>query len=230
MRTLFIEARKKLHLDKRLIKGISRIGTKLPKRIKRIGLIAAVQYISLLEVIKKELERKGKKVSIAKAKGAIAKYPGQILGCDISAAKKLNNVDAFLFVGSGRFHAEQVALAVKKPVFIWQPENNSLDKIKEKEVLKLKARKKAALANFLAAEQVGILVSIKPGQENLKKALEVKEKLEKKGKTAFIFLVDTINLQELENFSCKKKLAWLNVACPALSMEPKVLNLVDLVE
>lgn len=214
MRTLFIEARKKLHF---------KFNFDVKKLPKKIGLIATVQYVSFLPIIKKELEKKGKEVSIAK--GFLAKYPGQILGCDVDAAKKLSNADAFLFIGSGRFHAEQVALATKKPVFIWQPENNSLDKIKEKDILKLKARKKAALANFLAAEQVGILVSIKPGQENLKKALKIREKLKKKGKETFIFIADTINLQELENFSCK---AWLNMACPALNMEPKIVNLADI--
>jgi len=216
MKTIFVEARKKLH--KFDVFNID--AKKLPKKIR---LITTVQYISFLAPIKKELEKRGKKVSIVK--GTLTKYPGQILGCDIGAAKKLSRVDAFLFIGSGRFHAEQVALAVKKPVFIWQPENNRLDKIKEEDMLKLKARKKAALANFLAAEQVGILVSIKPGQENLKKALKIKEELEKKGKEAFIFIADTINLQELENFSCK---AWLNIACPALNMEPRILNLADI--
>lgn len=228
MKTLFIEARKKLCLDVGLLKAIKDISRsrKLPRKV---GLIATVQYISFLKIIKKELERIGKKVSIAK--GAITKFPGQILGCDIGAAKKLSNVDAFLFVGSGRFHAEQAALAVKKPVFIWQPEGGSkLSEITKEEISKLLGRKKVALVNFIAAEQVGIIVSIKPGQENLSKALEVKKKLKKKGKTAFIFIADTINLQELENFSSNERLAWLNMACPALNMEPKILNLADLAD
>lgn len=218
MKIIFIEARKKLckfNIDTKDAK-------KLPKKI---GLISTVQYISFLPSIKKELEKKGKKISIAK--GTLAKYKGQILGCDINAAKKLSDVDAFLFIGSGKFHAEQVALATNKQVFILQPENNRIYKIKEEDILKLKARKKAALANFLAAEQVGILVSIKPGQENLRKALNVKKELHKKGRKAFIFLADVINISELENFSCKG-LAWLNAACPAFNMEPRVLNLEDI--
>jgi len=218
MKTIFIEAKKKLHkfnID-------AKDAEKLPKKI---GLISTVQYISFLPSIKKELEKKGKKISIAK--GVLAKYGGQILGCDVGAAKKLNDVDAFLFIGSGKFHAEQIALATNKQVFVFQPENNRIDRIKEEDILKLKARKKAALANFLASEEVGILLSIKPGQENLKKALNVKKELHKKGRKAFIFLADTININELENFSCKG-FAWLNAACPALNMEPQVLNLEDI--
>ena len=224
MRVMFIEARKRLSRlspnDNKNIKALNAI----PKKARRIGLITTVQYIDLLKPVKEFLIKQGKSVFIAK--GSLTRHPGQLLGCDISAAKKLINIDAFLFIGSGMFHAEQIAL-LGKLVFIWHPEHNSLDKISKKAIAKLKKRKKAALFRFLSADTVGIIVSIKPGQFNLKEALRIKEKLTKKGKEAFIFLTDTINLQELENFSCK---AWLNTACQALNMEPKILNLADAID
>ena len=43
------------------------------------------------------------------------KYSGQILGCDFSnALDVLENVEAFVFFGGGRFHAMGVALATGK--------------------------------------------------------------------------------------------------------------------
>ncbi len=85
------------------------------------------------------------------------------------------------------------------------------------------------MINFLSTDTVGILVSIKPGQENLKQAIELKKKIEKSGKSdkkAFIFIADIISIEELENFTCK---AWINTACPNIIFDStKIINPDDL--
>ena len=43
---------------------------------------------------------------------------------------------------------------------------------------KVKTRKKAALLNFYSSQNIGILVTTKPGQENLKTAIILKDKIE----------------------------------------------------
>ena len=45
---------------------------------------------------------------------------GQVLGCNFSAIKNLD-ADAFLYVGSGNFHALGIKLFTDKPVIVADP-------------------------------------------------------------------------------------------------------------
>lgn len=200
MKTLFIEAKYKgkIELNKKII-------TKLPERI---GLVSTVQFVDQLGLIKEQLKKCNKNGLIG----------GHILGCDFSKAEKIKNkVDCFLYVGTGNFHPFGLAYTIKKPVFVYNPLDNILEKIGEKEIDGYKKRRKGALLKFLSAENIGILVSIKPGQNQLKKALALKKKL--KDKNCYVFIADTIDLNELENFPFIE--AWVNTACPRL-VEDKI--------
>jgi 2-(3-amino-3-carboxypropyl)histidine synthase len=73
------------------------------------------------------------------------------------------------------------------------------------------------LNKFSKAKTIGILISSKPGQENLKSAEVVKEQLEKKGKKVYMFYFDTLIPEELLNFPQIE--AWVNTACPRISID-----------
>ena len=208
MKILFSEARRNVELNKHEIDSIS---TKLPKKL---GILASIQYINIVPYLKKEFEKKGKKVFISK--GHLTQYSGQVLGCDVFAAINIkNNVDAFLFIGSGKFHAMQISIQTKKPVFIWQP-SAELTKITPEEIKLFENKRKVALIKFLHASEVGILVSSKPGQFQLKSAILLRKKLEKMNKKSFIFIFDTLNITELENFSIN---SWVNTACQNIILD-----------
>lgn len=195
MKVMFIEAKKKQETSlKSLDLNI------LPNKI---FLAYSIQYKEIAEKLKKLL---GNRVVGFK----------QVLGCSI-----LKSRAPILLVGSGRFHAIQLALQGNK-VYILEDKIRELDK---KEIEELKIKKKVALSRFLAAERIGILVSSKPGQEKLKKALILKKKLEKRGKEASVFLADNIRLEELENYNID---AWVNTACPGLSSDSRILGLDEL--
>ena len=76
-----------------------------------------------------------------------------------------------LLVGSGKFHAIQLALQGNT---VYVLEGKTINKLSDDEISKAQAKRKAALARFLTADSIGILVSTKPGQENLKEALNLK--------------------------------------------------------
>ena len=124
MKTLFIETKYNGPIN------LSRIKTKnLPQRL---GLVTTVQFVDYLKEIKSYLEKAGKKVIIEKGS---QKYPGQILGCDQSAARKISAlVDAFLYVGDGRFHPIGVQLKTGKNVFIFNPISNEFKKLEKKDI------------------------------------------------------------------------------------------------
>ncbi len=215
MDKIFIEARIKVNEEeKEKIKNAVIGFAKLP--FKKISLISSVQYLDFVPLFKKELEKNGK--IVLTSKGNLARYEAQIIGCDVNAARM--DADAFILLSTGRFHAFQLALKTEKPIFVWN--SQYMKRIHEEEIWDLKKKRSGAIKKFLAAGSIGIIVSTKPGQTKLKEALEIRKRLEKKGKRAFIFIADTINLQELENFSCQ---SWINTACPALILDSQ--NLVD---
>ena len=67
------------------------------------------------------------------------------------------------------------------------------------------------------AKKIGILVTIKPGQQYLNHAIKLKEKIESQGKKAFIFVDDIIDLKQLENYPFIE--TWVNTACPRIGSD-----------
>ena len=59
------------------------------------------------------------------------------------------------------------------------------------------------------------MITTKPGQNNLKKALELKA-----DKNIYYFLDDTINFAELENFNFID--CWVNTACPRIAYDDSI--------
>jgi len=209
MKTLFIESefKGKINLNK----------IKIDKLPKRLGLITTVQFVDYLNKIKNFLEKHNKRILIAKGN---QKHPAQILGCDITSAEKIKNkVDAFLYIGDGRFHPLGLAMKTNKDVFCFNPLNNHFSKINKDKIISYKKTLKIKKIRFLSANNIGILVSTKPSQNKIKKAVEIKNKLEKKHKKCYIFCFDTLNLNELENFPFIE--FWLNTACPRIQEDSR---------
>jgi len=204
MKKLFIEAKSTADVKKAVEKAIKL----LPKKV---GIVTTAQHKHKLKEVKKILEKNKIK----------AEAGGQILGCDASAARKIKNkVDAFLYVGSGRFHPIQVQLETGKPVVMANPFTDEARKLEKQEIEKIVKMQKGGLAKFLTSDNVGILVSLKPGQNKLKQAIELKKNLQ--NKKAYIFIADTIDLNELENFPFIE--SWINTACPRLSDKTLIVN------
>ena len=91
---------------------------------------------------------------------------------------------------------------------------NKLTKISEQDIEILEKKQKTSYLKFLNADKISILISTKPGQQNLKKALETKNKI--KNKKSYLFISNNIDVNEFENFGLD---SWVNTACPRLDME-----------
>lgn len=168
---------------------------KLPKQI---FLAYSIQYKDLALSIKSQLTKQGIK---------IIKFQ-QVLGCSEIKTKL-----PILLIGTGKFHALNLFLQTPK-LFVLK--DNKIILVPEHEIEQLKTKRKSALIKFLNADKIGILVSTKPGQENLKQALNLKQKLKNKGKQAFIFISDNIDTRQFENFNID---SWINTACPGLALD-----------
>jgi 2-(3-amino-3-carboxypropyl)histidine synthase len=178
---------------------------KLPKRV---GLVTTIQHLHQLPALEKQI------------KGA--RIVGQIVGCRVDLAEKAKDkVDAFLFIGTGEFHPIAVALKTNKPVFVFNPVSQKLSKLDEQTIADFRQQRKGALIKFLHAKNVGILVSTKHGQQRFSEARKLKRKLESEkqeasqGKKCYIFIFDTLDFSQLENFPFID--SWLNTACPRIA-------------
>ncbi len=190
MKTLFVHAR-----SNKEVKIPDSVIQKLPKKV---GVVASIQLAHKIPDIVKQIPN-----SLA---------GGQVLGCNASMASKLSSkVDAFLFVGSGVFHPIQIALQTKKPVYTYNPFNDVFKKLEQKEIDTYEKAHKGAVLKFLNAKSVGVIVSTKIGQANLKRALQMKKD---KSKEYYIFVCDTLDFRWMEDFNFID--CWVNTACPRL--------------
>jgi 2-(3-amino-3-carboxypropyl)histidine synthase len=205
METMFIEARSELDIvppQKNL--------DLLPKTI---GLVTTVQHVHKIAELKTLLEKGGKKVHLLK--GSHSKYDGQALGCDLFSLKPSKDIEAFLYIGTGEFHPKQLLMLEKKPVFIYNPESKRFYQLDKKEIEQLEKCKKGALLRFHSSSKIGVLITIKPGQQNLAAALKLKEKY--KDKEFFFLIADTFDFGSLENFPFIE--CYVNTACPRIGYD-----------
>ncbi len=196
MKYLFLEAKSE------------NINAKIPEEIKskKVGLVASIQFLLFLKQIKKQIKN-----------SIIA---GQITGCNVSNALKIKNkVDCFFVLSEGRFHALEVARKTKKPVYV-----ATGDKITEEEIKTYESKLRGKQIRFLNAKKIGILVSLKPGQYNLKLAKELKQKL--KNKESYILIADNLDIQGLENFQGIDM--FINTACSRIESS-NIINVEDLI-
>jgi len=196
MKTIFIPAKYKSKVNKSKIKSLSK---KLPKNI---AIAYSIQYKGIAFDIKALLSNNITKIT-------------QVLGC--SKPKLPKNTQAILLIGSGRFHALSLAQETKLPIYIL--ENNKLTKISKQELELFERRQRASYVKFLNSEKIGILVSTKPGQQNLKKALDFKKKCKNQ---TYLFISNDVNANEFENFTLD---CWVNTACPRLDMDISIINI-----
>jgi 2-(3-amino-3-carboxypropyl)histidine synthase len=161
------------------------------------------------------LVRAGKTIVVGDARRL--SYPGQVVGCDFSNVKSIAcDVDAFLFVGGGKFHALGVALATSKPTIIADPYSGNAYSVGE-ETQKILKQRYASIQEAQNAKTFGVLISLKPGQKHLEEALKIKDAVEKLGKAAWLFAVREIQPEVLAEFPTVD--AYINTACPRISLD-----------
>jgi len=188
------------------------------KNYKKIGVITNLTHINQIEEIKSLLENNGKEVIISRG-SARCNNPGQILGCDVTSLNKTieKGIDCVIYFGAGKFHAFAPGAMENKlnvPFYWVNPFSNETKKVND-EIDRIQKQRKISLMKASEAKVYGILVSSKIGQHNLKKALEIKEKIEKNGKKAIIIYGNTFDFVSLNNFVPPLE-CFINTACPRI--------------
>ncbi|MFG1446556.1 MAG: diphthamide biosynthesis enzyme Dph2 [Thermoplasmatales archaeon] len=185
--------------------------TRIP--FKSLILTSNVTYSNSLPEIKRKLEESGLEVTLKKGDSRVF-YPGQILGCNISAARGTeNNV---LFIGEGMFHPLGIALGLQeKNVLAFNPKTGEYVDM-EKEKRRFLSQRYSAIDFASRSKRFGIIVSTKVGQTRYSLARVAYKILEEAGKSPFIITLDLVRNEELLNFPAE---VYVNTACPRVTIE-----------
>jgi 2-(3-amino-3-carboxypropyl)histidine synthase len=208
---IYVDSHAKIKVDKIVKKAVPVL-----KKYNQIGLIASIQHVHLLNDVKYLLLQNNLKVKIGSACRRI-KYDGQVIGCDYTTLETIEkDVDAFLYIGGGLFHALGAALATQKPVLAADP---YLMKITDLTQLRKKIlrQRQGVIYKFLQFKRIGVIIGVKTGQCNPVIAKKIKKKLEQKGKEAILICLREISPETLNNFPSIE--AYVNTACPRVGVD-----------
>ncbi|MDI9644975.1 MAG: diphthamide biosynthesis enzyme Dph2 [Candidatus Verstraetearchaeota archaeon] len=178
---------------------------------RRVGLLASVQHRNLIPEFAAVLEGAGISPAIDSKTG------GVVLGCRTEGAKRLEEeVDAFLLIGGGDFHALGVALDVEKEVFIADPYRGA---VRSSSHLKRRALAKRwwAISQTASARNVGLVVVMKTGQHNPLLAESIAAELEILGKEVFMIAAEEVNWERLSTFTFIE--SFVVTGCPRIALD-----------
>jgi 2-(3-amino-3-carboxypropyl)histidine synthase len=185
----------------------------------KIGLVTTAQHLHTMPAIIEFLEKNKRSVRVGKGDGRIFSA-GQVLGCNTSAARSIaDDVEVFLFVGTGKFHPLAVALATGKDVIIADPVTGEVgDVIELRE--KVLRRRHGLIEVARSAQRFGVLLSTRVGQRRESVALGVEKALRSHGRFVIVIELDTVTPQKLEAFGLD---CWVSTVCPRLAIDDQTM-------
>ena len=131
-----------------------------------------------------------------------------VLGCTFPE----QGVETILYIGDGEFHPLGVSMK-NSSVLSFDPFSGEVKNVNGEHYIR---KRYAAIARGVDAERFGILVSTKKGQQNMGVARDIRERLERSGKSAVILAMDRINNENL--IGCGVDV-FINTACPRIALD-----------
>ncbi|MDF1557558.1 MAG: diphthamide biosynthesis enzyme Dph2 [ANME-2 cluster archaeon] len=175
-----------------------------------VGLLTTVQHVHKLDEVKAFLEARNISCIVGEGDCRI-RHPGQVLGCNFSAADVV--CDNYLYIGSGTFHPLGVAVATGRRVLVADPMMNTVEWVDPERILRIRS---GIVAKCLDAQTFGIVVSTKVGQNRMELARRVAGLAEKYRKKHVIIMLDTITPEAMLQFKVD---AFVNTACPRIAID-----------
>jgi 2-(3-amino-3-carboxypropyl)histidine synthase len=175
-----------------------------------LGVLTTVQHVHQMEEVRSILESKGIICKFGPGDSRI-KYPGQLLGCNFSAADV--ECEQYLYIGSGKFHPLGVAIATKRKVLAADPFTDTIEWIGPERILRIRY---GIITKCLDAKIFGIIASTKIGQDRKTLAENLGRLAEKHHRQYLIISLDNITPDALLQFKVD---AFVNTACPRIAID-----------
>nr|UXY86848.1 diphthamide biosynthesis protein 1 [Cryptomonas paramecium] len=181
---------------------------------KTFTLFSTVQYISILQNLKKELDSKLKLVFVYTNKPL---SPGEILGC---TCVKTNNFSNTMYIGEGRFHLETIVFSnFFSHFFQFNPFFHQLLKIDYNIVETLKERKVQILKSFQKKTNLAVLIGVLGKQNNNLFLKKIKKLISEKSTKVLHVVMCEISFDILNKINYGMVKTWIQNACPRLSTD-----------
>ncbi len=180
-----------------------------------IGLLCSIQYLDQMHRVREIMEKDGFRVTVGR-QDLRMKYPGQVLGCNFSAAHSISSeVDCYVVVSTGKFHAIGAQLASDKDVFILDMNERKLVEIRQ-ETDKFLRRRYAKLFKARDARKICVVADTKIGQYRIKLAEKVLDQAKSEGLEAVLLTANDVRPSDYENMRCD---AVVFTGCPRVSLD-----------
>ncbi|KAJ3045907.1 Diphthamide biosynthesis protein 1 [Rhizophlyctis rosea] len=176
----------------------------------KLVFVATVQFLTALQSAKQSLSHEYT-ITIPQSKPL---SPGEILGC---TAPKLDNNDALVYLGDGRFHLEAIMIANPTLVaYRYDPYSKKFtrERYDHKEMQSIR---KHAIEIAKGAKRWGIILGTLGRQGSPKVLQYLENQLLQRSVPYTVVLLSEIFPSKLAQFSDVE--AWVQVACPRLSID-----------
>ena len=181
----------------------------------KVGLLASVQYLDQMDNVRNTLIRMGFEVVVGRQDSRMA-YPGQVLGCNFSAAHSISAwADCYVVVSTGRFHGIGAQLASEKPVFILDLNERRLVPMAE-ETEKFLRRRYARISRARDARKFCVVVDTKIGQYREKLARTLLKQISDLGMQGVLLTANDVRPSDYENMKCD---AIIFTGCPRVPID-----------
>ena len=181
----------------------------------KIGLLCSIQYLDQMHHVKERMENSGFHVIFGRQDSRM-KYPGQVLGCNFSSAHSISEeVDCYVVVSTGMFHAIGAQLASDKDVFILDMNERKLKEVRPQTDMFLR-RRYAKLFKARDARKICVVADTKIGQYRVKLARKVLEQAKSQGLEAVLLTANDVKPADYENMRCD---AVVFTGCPRVSLD-----------
>lgn len=205
---IFVPARSNVPLGDQLKKSVGLVQ-------EPVGVLATSQHLMELDDVIEGLDNMGIKTRIGEGDGRIS-HAGEVLGCNYTSATSIaKEVNSYLLIGSGTFHAMGVHLATGKKVVVLDPnleEPREIDQAKDK----ILRQRHAVIERAERARTFGIIVGEKLGQRRMRRAKELRKLLRWKKKDAALILMDKFDPEKLRSLGFD---AYVSTACPRIAID-----------
>jgi 2-(3-amino-3-carboxypropyl)histidine synthase len=218
---LYVAARHKLDVRAASALGARKLAERVGARDGqgaplRVGIVTTAQHVHKLQDMADAMKAEGFEVFVGRGDNRLG-GAAQLLGCNYTAGTSIeDDVDGFVYVGSGDFHPIAIAWGTNKPVVLADPYTNEVRTIDDV-MDRLMRQRHAAITRAQDAKTFGILVGTRVGQERMRLAKGLKKLLEQKGKEAHLIALDFFSWDNLQYF--RHLDALVNTSCPRITTD-----------
>ncbi|MFA5861787.1 MAG: diphthamide biosynthesis enzyme Dph2, partial [Candidatus Thermoplasmatota archaeon] len=159
---MYVSARHKFDVRAASAAGAKKL-SELTNGGKRVGIVTTAQHAHKLQDMADAMKANGFEVFVGRGDDRLG-GAAQLLGCNYTAGTSIEeDVDGFVYVGSGDFHPIAIAWGTEKPVVLADPYTNEIRTI-EAVMDQLMRQRFAAITRAKDAKAFGILVGTRVGQ------------------------------------------------------------------